>query len=53
MENDFIPPILNTEETDYDIDLVRKGRKQKLNTILKTCSAFAGYNAATVFKRII
>jgi 3-oxoacyl-[acyl-carrier-protein] synthase II len=52
MKNNFIPPILNTEETEYDIDLVRQERRQGLNIVLKTCSAFAGYNAASIFRRI-
>lgn len=54
MENNICLPVLNTEtiEPKMQIDLVREKLEVKLSTVLKTCCAFAGYNAAAVFKRI-
>ena len=54
LENQVIPPVMNTMDTDprVNIDLVRDERKVKLSTVLKLCCAFAGNNAATVFRGI-
>ena len=54
MQNNYIPPILNLDESDnkYNLNLVMREEKTKFDTILKICCAFAGYNAAAVFKRI-
>ena len=50
----FIPAILNTKVVSpkININLVMKDIKLELNNVIKTCSAFAGYNAAGVFKKI-
>jgi len=54
MENGFIPPVLNTTEIDsrVKIDLLREKRDIKLRFVLKLCCAFAGYNAALIFKKL-
>lgn len=54
MQHDYIPPTLNTTCVDkkFSINLALVGQKKKLNTVLKLCSAFAGYNAATVLRKI-
>lgn len=54
LENNLIPPVLNTREMDpkMKINLVQKEIKKELKTVLKTCSAFAGYNASLVFRKL-
>lgn len=51
----FIPAILNTQKVNpkININLVLKDIKLELNNVIKTCAAFAGYNAAAVFKKIL
>jgi len=53
MESNFVPPVLNTINIDSrsKIDLIREERNLKLRVILKLCCAFAGYNAALIFKK--
>ena len=53
LKNETIIPTLNSDNTNpaYNISLVREKIKKKLKTVMKICSAFAGYNAAAIFKR--
>jgi len=54
LENNTILPILNTTEVDsrMKIDIVKEKVKMELKTALKISCAFAGYNAAAVFKKL-
>jgi 3-oxoacyl-(acyl-carrier-protein) synthase len=52
-KNEMVLPTLNYDNPDpkFEISLVKDKLKTKLNTAMKICCAFAGYNAAVVFKR--
>jgi len=54
LENNVAVPALNTKEVDnrFKIDLVKEERDLKLKTVMKICCAFAGYNAASVFRKV-
>jgi 3-oxoacyl-(acyl-carrier-protein) synthase len=54
LKNNIIPPTLNYENPDskFNISLVKKQVKTELKTVMKTCCAFAGFNAAAIFKKI-
>lgn len=54
LANDTIPATLNCENPDpkFNISLVRESVKTKLKTVLKTCCAFAGFNAAAIFRKV-
>ena len=54
MDNSIIPATLNRDEPDprCKISLLAKNKKKKIKTAIKTCCAFAGFNAAAVFRRI-
>lgn len=54
MEHKLIPAMVNTKELDdrININLIRQNYSFHGNTILKTCDAFAGYNAAVILKKI-
>lgn len=54
MENNTVPPVLNTNIVDprFNIDLVKEETVVPITTVLKICCAFAGYNAASVFRKI-
>lgn len=53
--NEMVLPTLNYENPDpkFKISLVNKELNIKINTVMKICCAFAGYNAAVVFKRFV
>ena len=53
LKNNIIPPTLNADNIDsrYSISLVTKPVKAKINIALKICCAFAGFNAASIFRR--
>ena len=53
-KNDTVLPTLNADNPNpaYNISLVKKKIEKRLKTIMKISAAFAGYNAATVFRRI-
>jgi len=53
-KNETILPTLNSDNFNpaYNITLVKKRLEKKLKTIMKTSAAFAGYNAAAIFRRI-
>jgi len=54
MENNIVPPVLNTEKIDphFNINLVREKTVVSINVAMKICCAFAGYNAAVIFKKV-
>jgi 3-oxoacyl-[acyl-carrier-protein] synthase II len=54
LKNNLILPVLNTEEVDpkMKIEIVKEKIKMHLRTVLKISCAFAGYNAAAVFRKI-
>lgn len=54
LKNDIIPLTLNCEKIDprFNIDLVKEEKKAKLSTVMKICCAFAGFNAAAIFRKI-
>jgi len=49
----IVPPTLNCENIDQKmkIDLLKQKKDLVLNYALKTCSAFAGFDAAVIFKK--
>jgi 3-oxoacyl-(acyl-carrier-protein) synthase len=53
MENETVLPTLNAENVNpaFNISLVKDTMKNKVNTVMKICCAFAGYNSAVIFKR--
>jgi 3-oxoacyl-[acyl-carrier-protein] synthase II len=53
LKNEVILPTLNCENIDpkFNISLVKEKSDIKVNTAMKICCAFAGYNSAVVFKR--
>jgi len=54
MENGMIPPTLNSSEIDpkINIQLVTKPTSKKLSVVMKTACGFAGYNGASIFRKI-
>jgi 3-oxoacyl-(acyl-carrier-protein) synthase len=54
LKNNTIPPVLNHQNPDpkFNISLVKEKMQTKLNTVMKICCAFAGYNAAAIFRKI-
>lgn len=54
MDKGIIAPTLNREKENpkYGISLVKKKQKADIKTAIKICCAFAGFNAAAVFKRV-
>jgi 3-oxoacyl-[acyl-carrier-protein] synthase II len=54
LEKELVLPTLNCENLDpkFNISLVQKELRTKINTAMKICCAFAGYNAAVIFKRL-
>jgi 3-oxoacyl-(acyl-carrier-protein) synthase len=53
LEKEIVLPTLNSENTNpaLNISLVKDKIETKINTAMKICCAFAGYNSAVVFKR--
>lgn len=53
LQSNIIPPTLNCENPDpkFNISLVKEMAKKELKTAMKICCAFAGYNAAMVFRK--
>ncbi|RJQ55106.1 MAG: hypothetical protein C4526_04160 [Nitrospiraceae bacterium] len=54
LEKDFVPPVLNCDETDpkLKIKVLKKGIYSKgIKTILKIACGFGGYDGAVVFRR--
>ena len=54
LDNNVVLPVLNTQEADprMKMDIVKDKIKIELKTVLKICCAFAGYDAAAVFRKI-
>lgn len=54
LKNDIIPPTLNCDKVDprFKINLVKEKKETKLKTAMKICCAFAGFNAAAIFRKI-
>lgn len=54
LENNYVPPILNTEEVDprFKIQLVKETMRTNLNNVMKIACGFAGYNAACLFRKM-
>jgi len=54
LNKNTILPTLNTgtERKDFNLSVVKKELKQHLNTVLKVSCAFAGFNAAAIFRKI-
>jgi 3-oxoacyl-(acyl-carrier-protein) synthase len=54
LKNNLIPPTLNCENIDpkFNIDLVKEKKECKLKTVMKICCAFAGFNAAAIFRKL-
>jgi 3-oxoacyl-(acyl-carrier-protein) synthase len=54
MEENCLIPIknINIKDLCLDINVVQNKKNAKLNTVLKTCSAFAGYHAAVILKKL-
>jgi 3-oxoacyl-(acyl-carrier-protein) synthase len=54
MDNETVLPVLNYNNPDskFNISLVKEIQESKTNIAMKICCAFAGYNAAAVFKRL-
>ncbi|SDZ40543.1 beta-ketoacyl synthase [Bacillus sp. 166amftsu] len=54
MLSNIIPPAYNYSELDPDIKLPvgKKFRRKQINSLLKTVSAYGGFNAATIIKRV-
>lgn len=55
LHHDFIPPIMNTANVDprIKVNLVFKKKKIPLTHVMKICAAFAGYNSAAIFKKLL
>ena len=54
IENGMIPPTINLDEPDSELDLdyvPNKARKQDVNVALSNSFAFGGHNATLVFKK--
>lgn len=54
LKNEIVLPTLNLDNPnpEYKITLIREKIKRKLKTVMKISAAFAGYNAAAVFRRL-
>lgn len=54
LKNNIVPATLNCKNIDprFNVNLVKKNKNRKLKTVMKTCCAFAGFNAAAVFKKV-
>lgn len=53
LENNIVLPVLNAPEVNpkLGIELVQEKIKKNLNIVIKICTAFAGYNAAALFRK--
>jgi 3-oxoacyl-(acyl-carrier-protein) synthase len=53
MKNNVVPPTLNSDSIDpkFKINLIREKIDAHIDSAMKICCAFAGYNGAVVFKR--
>jgi 3-oxoacyl-[acyl-carrier-protein] synthase II len=53
LKNNVVPPTLNSQNIDpgNNISLVQKKTEAKLRTAMKITGAFAGFNAAAIFRK--
>jgi len=53
LEHNIVLPVINTPEINpkLNIELVQQKVEKKLNIVFKICTAFAGFNAAALFRR--
>ncbi len=53
LKNNIVPSTLNYDNPDprFNISLVTKQTKANLTTVAKICCAFAGFNAAAIFRK--
>jgi len=53
-KNGIIPPTLNSDNIDprFNITLLKEKKQAVLKTVMKITCAFAGFNSASVFKKI-
>ena len=54
LEHNVVLPTLNRSKPDprYKLNLVREKQSVELKTVMKTCCAFAGFNAAAIFRKV-
>ncbi len=53
LHNDTALPVLNYDpDPKFKLHFIGNKTEQKLTTVMKTCSAFAGFNAAAVFQKV-
>lgn len=53
LRDGLIPPTLNADDPEFDLDLVRgEARRIDLGTVLSTSFGFGGHNAAVLFARM-
>lgn len=54
LKNNVIPQALNydTFDSKFNITLVKENQRKKLSTVMKICSAFAGFNAGVIFRSL-
>ncbi len=53
LKNNIIPATLNCNNLDskFNLDIITRTKEINLTTAAKVCSAFAGFNAAAIFKK--
>jgi 3-oxoacyl-[acyl-carrier-protein] synthase II len=53
LEHGIIPPVINYEQPDHklNVNIVKEKINLKINTALKICSSFAGFDAAAIFRK--
>jgi 3-oxoacyl-(acyl-carrier-protein) synthase len=54
LKSNIIPPTLNYDEPEpkFNISLVKEKKEVELKTVMKACCAFAGFNAAAIFRKV-
>ncbi|MBF0522838.1 MAG: hypothetical protein HQL24_07275 [Candidatus Omnitrophica bacterium] len=54
LKNNVIPPTLNIPENDdtFGLRVIRDKVPTNINYVIKTCSAFAGFDGAVIFKKV-
>ncbi|MDP3142701.1 MAG: beta-ketoacyl synthase N-terminal-like domain-containing protein [Candidatus Omnitrophota bacterium] len=54
LEKDFIPPVLNCEVVNpkLKINVVRESISKRIDTVMKICCGFGGFDGAVIFRKI-
>ncbi len=54
LKNNIIPPTLNSKNPDpkFNMELIKEETRADINVAMKTCAAFAGFNAAAIFRKL-